>query len=572
MTQVAKLQTKKSKGTAKLTAFDRFSAFSYKVFGWAAGSLAAKMPTLKDEILKSNMRTTPIGLLAAAMLATALTSVVAVAAVVLALVTGFLYPLFAALAPPIVFVFMLNGPKISQSARAYALNNELAFVIGYMVVLAGGGVSPMGTLKKIAKMAEIFPAASKEAKTILVDIEVFGLDPISALERAARFNPARLFSELLLGYTTVLKTGGDFGNYLNVKLKEVFEFRSSQTRRAAETIGTMAEAYMTVTALLGLTLFVLYEVQAVLAHDTAGLQNLFVFAFVAVPLISAVFLWIIDGVQAKEPLVDYRPYKIFGACAPIGLAVFALPIPIPLYIHMSLALFAMTIVPAFYSIRYAREKRGLEKALPDFIRDMAEGRKIGLPPETAIEQLAEKNYGTLSKHVKKMGAQISWGLDLHKIVRTFIAEVHSWVTKTVGVLMVEVVDVGGGTVKSFSDMADFTRKINDIEDQKRGSLKPYILVMYFAGVIVVVTTFLMAYLLTQAITSGPSTPTIFPTLDPGVVDLLFTASIFEGWVVGMVAGKMGGGNVSDGFKHALILVGISLVTIFIGKLFISLPI
>ncbi len=522
--------------------------------------------------MKSNMRTTPAGLLAAAMLATLLASVVAGAAVVVALTTGFLYPVFAVLAPPIVFVMMLNGPKISQSSRAYALNNELAFVIGYMVVLAGGGISPMGTLKKIAKMTQIFPAASREAKTILVDIEVFGLDPISALERAATLNPARLFSELLLGYTTVLKTGGDFGTYLNVKLREVFEFRSAGTKRAAETIGTMAEAYMTVTALLGLTLFVLYEVQAVLAKQTGGLENLFLFAFVVVPLISVGFLWVIDSVQAKEPLVDYRPYKLFGACAPIGLAVFAVPLPIPLYIHISLSLFAMTIVPAFYSTRYSREKRGLEKALPDFIRDMAEGRKIGLPPETAIEQLAAKNYGTLSKHVKKMGAQISWGLDLHKIVKTFISEVHSWVTKTVGVLIVEVVDVGGGTVRSFSDMADFTRRINDIEDEKRGALRPYILVMYFAGIIVVVTTFLMAFLLSQALTGGPASPVVFQSLEPGVVDLLFTASIFEGWVVGMVAGKMGGGNVSDGFKHALILVGISLVTIIVGKLFISLPI
>jgi hypothetical protein len=57
-----------------------------------------------------------------------------------------------------------------------------------------------------------------------------------------------------------------------------------------------------------------------------------------------------------------------------------------------------------------------------------------------------------------------------------------------------------------------------------------------------------------------------------VVDLLFTASIFEGWIVGIVAGKMGGGNVSDGFKHALILVGLSLGTIVVGKLFIAIPV
>jgi flagellar protein FlaJ len=566
------VQVQRQEQKPELTFLDRLSAFSYRIFGKAARRMARSFPSLRDEIQKSNLRLTPEAMLSVTLLATVISVAAAAAMIVIAFVTHLLFLALAFVAPPIVFLLSFNAPKLSQSSRSYALDNELPFVIGYMNVLAGGGVSPISTLKRISQMSKLFPAAAREAKRILVDVEVFGIDPITALEKAAKFNPNRNFAEFLYGYTTVLKTGGDFVNYLSIKLKEIFDQRESKVKRSSETIGTLAEAYMTVTALLGITLFVLYEVEAILTHSSGGIQSLFVYAFVAVPLLSVIFLWILDGTQIKQPYVDMRPYKAFAISAPIGGVLFLLPLPLTLTLHVSLALATMVAAPSVLSIRYGRERRGMEKALPDFIRDMAEGRKIGLPPESTLEQLASKNYGRLSKHVRKMGSQISWGVALRKVVNTFTTEVHSWITRAVGTLMMEVIDVGGGTVKSFSDMADFTRKVNDLEDEKTSMLRPYIFVIYMSGIMVVVTTFLMAYLLVQASSIGPAGFTAFPALDKNTVDLLFVSAVFQGWVVGFVAGKMGEGSVASGFKHSLILVVVSIATIYLGSIFIKLPV
>ena len=67
-----------------------------------------------------------------------------------------------------------------------ALENELPYLIGYITVLAGGGISPFTTLKRISKADNLFPAAAKEARRILMDIEIFGLDALSALDRACQ--------------------------------------------------------------------------------------------------------------------------------------------------------------------------------------------------------------------------------------------------------------------------------------------------------------------------------------------------------------------------------------------------
>ena len=97
--------------------------------------------------------------------------------------------------------------------------------------------------------------------------------------------------------------------------------------------------------------------------------------------------------------------------------------------------------------------------LPDFIKDVSEGRKIGLPPEESIERLGDRNYRQLTPFVVKMGAQLSWGIQLGKVISSFARDVKSWIAKAVGTLMLEVVEIGGGTTRGFTEMADFTRKI-----------------------------------------------------------------------------------------------------------------
>jgi flagellar protein FlaJ len=558
------------KNGQELSLVDRISGFSLKIFGRLARRIAKGMPSLREEILKSYLRTTPDALVSLALLSLVISTAAAAVVVLVSILLNFILLSLAVIAPPIVFVLVLNSAKISQSSRSYAISNELPFMVGYMEVLAGGGVSPISTLRRIANLDKILPASSKEAKLMLVDTDVFGTDPISALEKAANNSPNKAFAEFLYGYTTVLKTGGDAQAYISTKMKEIMDNQTQKVRRSSETIGTMAEAYITVTAVLGISLFTLYQVQAILAHNSAGITNIALFSFVFVPIISMIFVWILDGVGTKQPYMDYRPYKVFAVFAAIGAAVFLIPLPGPIAVHVSIALMATVAVPAFYAIRYSRERRGLEAKLPDFIRDMAEGRKIGLAPESSIEALGDKNYARLTKPVKKMGSQLSWGLSLSKVITTFIASVNSWLTKVIGALMLEVVDVGGGTVRSFSAMADFTSKMNDLESEKRSMLRPYIFVVYMAAVMVVMTTFLMVYFLAET-SSLPGGFHVTASIDSGTIDILLASSIFESWVVGFVAGKMGEGSVADGFKHSFVLVLASVVTIYVASTVFNLP-
>jgi len=554
-----------------LTFFDNLTRFAFRIFSAPATSISRSIPLLRDNILRSNLRITPEGLISVALFSTLITGLVAA----LGIYIGYgIYgvPYFFALmaAVPLVFVMVINAPKISSSSRAAAINIELPFVVGYISVLAGGGVSPLATLRRISTM-KLFPASAKEARRVLVEVDVFGQDPISAIESIARWNPSRTFSEFLFGYTAILKSGGNFMAYVQSKLRDIMESKAAAVKRSADTTGTMAEAYLTVTVILGMVLYTLYMVQTLISHDLSGLTNLYFFAFIIVPLISAAFIWLIDAVQPKWPYVDYRPYRYFMFTAPAAAILFFLPLGLHLYLRTSIALIVSMSVPALMASRFSRERRSLEKELPEFIRDVAEGRKTGLSPEVAIERLGGRHYGVLSKHVKKMGAQLSWGVSLSTVVSTFTSAVGSWITKAIGVLLIEVVDVGGGTIRSFADMADFTRGINEMEGERRAALRPFVFITYIAGVMVIITTFILVYLLNAPAISGIGSSSA-PQVDPSVIDLLLTTAVFDSFIIGIVAGKMGESGVTDGFKHSIFLVIASLIAISVARLFINIPV
>jgi len=546
---------------------------AYRIFKVPAERISGFIPLMKDDLLKSNLRVTPVGLVAVALFSTLISAVAAVGVIVWASGTPYYYLDSIAIAPFVVFVLVMSAARLSRSGRGTALDNELPFIVGYMSILAGGGLALIDTLRQIADM-DVFGAGSKEAKRILIDIDVFGRDPITALERASKYSASRDWSELLTGYTTVLRTGGDYVNYLNLHLKETFDKMGEKIKRTVDTVGLISESFLIVTVVLGMTLFTLYLVQSLINGNSGGISNVFLFSFVVVPVLSAAFIWMMDAFGQKWPYTDLRPYKIFLVFAPIGVIIFFIPLPLKLYLHMAVALLAMNVMPAIYATKYSRERRIIERMLPEFIEDVAEQRKIGLSPEQAIERLGEGNrYGSFSKYVSKMAGQLSWGVSLKKVIASFTNGVSSWIARAVGSLMLQVVEIGGGTLRGFEDMAAFTRKVSMTESDARSALRPFVLIIYIGGLMLTLTTFVMVNMLSsQSVLAAKGLPVSVPGSTSGVVDDLLTASVFQCWVLGMVAGKMGEGSLAEGFKHSVILVLLTLAAVLIVGRFVPLNI
>jgi flagellar protein FlaJ len=569
----------------KTTFSDKFLKLALRLMGRPAKKIISYMPNLRDDILKSNLNISPQGIVAISLFATVMcVPVIAFGMVILIGLGMGLFSVFLPFILPFPFVIGISLPKISASSRAQALENELPYLVGYITVLAGGGISPMTTMKRISKAGSIFPAAAKEASRILLDVEIFGMDAISALEKAARNAPNRMFSDFIGGYVAVLNTGGNVVSYLENKVREIFAYRESKVKSSSEFIGTLAEAYIIATAVMGVSFTVLFATQNLMSTSTSGVDPsmIILFSGIFIPVISLVFIVVLNSVQVREPFNYELPYWIFFACCPIAAIMFFLPVAgLPQYLKLGIGLALVSTPSMILNIIYTKRKKAVEGKLANFLRDISEVRKTGLAPEKTIEQLSGRNYGGLSEHVKAIATQLSWGTPIRIVLVNFSKKVKSWITRAMAFLLLEVVDVGGGSAGMFISLADFTEKNDQLEKARRSEIRPYVIIPYIGAILVVVTTAMISFFIAVPGLS-PSTIGVAPgaTLGAGaalpsqqvaaqLTGILLTGSIFQSWFMGMVAGKMGEGSVADGFKHATMLVIISLVTVLVAGTFIG---
>ena len=95
----------------RLGRFDRFTGFAFKLFGKQGKRLASSRPKLVEEIMKSNIRVTPEGLISVVFLCTTISTLIGIALLAVAITTGILYFALGMIAPPLAFLVTWKSPR-----------------------------------------------------------------------------------------------------------------------------------------------------------------------------------------------------------------------------------------------------------------------------------------------------------------------------------------------------------------------------------------------------------------------------------------------------------------------------
>lgn len=88
-----------------------------------------------------------------------------------------------------------------------------------------------------------------------------------------------------------------------------------------------------------------------------------------------------------------------------------------------LSLFIIFVPLILFRYERIRTLREYEEKFPAFIRDVVESIRSGMPFHQAIIISSRLDYGRLSREVKKMANQISWGMPVDKVIDQFTERV-----------------------------------------------------------------------------------------------------------------------------------------------------
>lgn len=245
--------------------------------------------------------------------------------------------------------------------------------------------------------------------------------------------------------------------------------------------------------------------------------------------------------------------------------------------------------PILY-VRYKkfREFKEMEEKFPNFLRDVAEGLRAGIPFHKAIMASNKINYGRLSREVLKMSNQISWGMPIDKVLRQFADRMKDSKRMVSGIQIILQSHLSGGNVVSTIDsVSDSQLTLTETEKEKTSTLSQYVVVMYaitfiFIGIVVAVNKLMIPiFNISQGSDFGLSNPcdtcsgitcsvcSLYDTtstnifgIKPGNIggyytSLFFFMCIVQAIFAGFVAGQISEGSIIAGSRHAMILASIT---------------
>ena len=559
---------------------ESLEAWSFRIFGGVAPSFLKHVFEFKDYLERAKIKIYPATYVSLMFFIALLTLPVSIASLVLLYLYGFLPLLFLVPIPFYVMIGFLLIPMSKASDRASALEREMPFAATYISVMASGGIAPYISFKRLAEV-ELMPAMSSEAREIIKDVEIFGIDPLTAIEKAAKENPLDVFRDFLSGYASTVIIGGDITHFLERKAEDIFKTRAMRVKAAAERLGMLLETFIIVMVLMSLSFYILFSVESIYSIGMSTYSSMLLYTYLFTPMLSLMFIYLAHSMQPKTPVVEMRPYKVFIVCSILGLVLFLLltnflgymEIPffsslqtvIDMPIAITISLVVATAPAAVVHEKLSKKKASIEKGVNSFLRDLTEIRKTGLSPERCIESLSDRDYGEFSSELRKISSEISWGVPIKKVIMDFVRRTKSWMTQIVMFLLVETIDVGGGTIAMIESLARFNNLTQEVEKEKKMAVRPYILMPYFAAILLVATT-IMVLGFTSG-TLGVAETTTQKDLGP-MVSVFTTSCIFHSYLIGLVAGKISEESISAGFKHASLLVVIALVAAKLAPLFI----
>ncbi len=211
-------------------------------------------------------------------------------------------PLFGLGLLGITFTMLQQIPGIKVKSRSSRLMEEIPHFIGYMSTLATSGLSLEEILKAVAK-EETNEDIVKDARFITRNIEILGMDLVSAIKDLIERTPNGPYSELLEGAIITSQSGGDLKEYFNATAKVQLEEKKMLLQKTTESLGSIAEIYTILLIVFPLLAVIMLSIMGIMAPTFAGfdlvtLINLLTFA--VIPLCGVLMLVMIDTMVPKR--------------------------------------------------------------------------------------------------------------------------------------------------------------------------------------------------------------------------------------------------------------------------------
>jgi flagellar protein FlaJ len=197
----------------------------------------------------------------------------------------------------VTYVIFLVYPSIHAGERRRNIDATLPYAINYITAMSTAGITPAEVFKLLAE-SPIYGESAVEARYIVREIEIFGKDLTDAIRVVSGVTPSERMKEFLQGAVAAISAGTNLTDYFRTKAAQYTIENRQQQKVFLETLGLIAESY--VTALVAGTLFliILQSIMSIISGEVSPMF-LYVVIYLIVPFGSIMFVILISSMTPE---------------------------------------------------------------------------------------------------------------------------------------------------------------------------------------------------------------------------------------------------------------------------------
>jgi len=520
----------------------------------------------------------------------------------------------------ITYVLFLIYPAFMAGERKGSIDRNLPYAVTFMYALSRGGMNVIEIMRSLSKCTDTYGETAREMDVILRDMDYFGNDLRTALHNICEITPSEKFRDLMYNLLTVIDSGGDISYYLRDKSEQYLIKEKVEQKGFLETLGLMAESYVTAFVAGPLFIIILGVMMAVM---TPGGNNIMLYAIIyaVIPIGSMMFVVMISiitpGSTGEAPLLpveqnvgeitvpetEEKPVflKFIKSRDSINLRkmllsplkplkekpeyTLAITVPIVL-IYLTYSTFQgmktkdfidfidnkvvfaiyIIVIPLmlFHEYKKGREER-IQAQIPDFLKKLASTNETGMTLRDSIKLMTRSDVG-LGKEIKKIWNDMEWGLSINESLRRFANRVRTHIVARSVTLITKANESSGDIGEVLTVAARDAAAEQELKTDRKVSMLIYIIIIYisfmvFIGIIYIISsTFLLEMVKASEKVSSSGGHAVPLSLDRAKMAmynrLFFHGALIQGFTSGLIAGVMGEGSVLSGLKHSVIMMTI----------------
>ena len=283
-----------------------FQQLAWRMFGKRMSAKEKFDDEFVEALTKSHMRIRPEEYMAYVMAATVITAIVGI---VLGIVVGFVFLwmiLGVTIIIPIIMVVGLGGflpfmvqmlLKGSPAGKAKKIGRDidkrLPSAMSFISAMASADVNIDVIFKEMARQ-KIYGEIRVEAEWITRDTELLGIDILTAIKKATTRTPSKKFQDFLQGVITTSTSGGQLKPFFLLKAEEYEKDSKLELKARMETLGLLAESFVTVVVAFPLFLVVILAIMAIVGGSAGNtMMILYLVVLLMIPLAQFGFIFII---------------------------------------------------------------------------------------------------------------------------------------------------------------------------------------------------------------------------------------------------------------------------------------